>query len=48
MQNNKQFIEDKKRLELELEKYLNKKVTFMPLYENMQKLNDFLKQRVSS
>jgi hypothetical protein len=46
--NNKQFIEDKKKLENELKKYLDKKEKFTPLYENMEKLNDFLKQRASS
>ncbi len=48
MQNSDKFIENKKKLKIELEKYLKKKPHFTPLYENMEKLNDFLKQRASS
>ena len=49
MQNSseKKFFEDKKQIHKELNDYLNKKVNFMPLYENMEKLNALLKERAS-
>ncbi len=49
MQNrDKKFIQDREKIKKELQKYLNSKAGFSPLYESMEKLNEWLEQKASS